>query len=204
MLFRLFRSSSIRVVAQGPRLRLRSMTRPDLATVARWFAEPEIVRLAFGSDLHGAALRVMADDYVREMDAARHVMLTVETMSARMIGFVRHSLFSPERGRTARVGIVLGEPEFWGRGYGTEALSLFLDHLFSQRSVHWIELDTAHFNTRAQRCFARCGFSVTAVDPLPTEPGAEAWATPKVWMELSRDTWHRVRSGLLEQVRGVV
>jgi RimJ/RimL family protein N-acetyltransferase len=172
------------------------MSRPDLRTVAGWFAAPEVLQLAFGTDATGEALELMGQEYLKEMDASRQVMLTVETQAARMVGFVRYSLFSPERGRTARVGIVIGERELWNQGYGTEAMQMFLSYLFQKKSVQWIELDTAHFNARAQRCFSKCGFTITATDPLPPDPEADDWGTPKVWMELHRDLWQSIEPGL--------
>ena len=199
MFARFFRTNGFRKHAgwtlPNGRLRLRPMTRLDLHQVGLWFSDSDLLQLAFGTELTGEALDLMAKEYLKEMDACRQVMLTVETateVGSRMVGFVRYSLYSPERGRTARVGIIIGEREFWNHGYGTEAMRMFLQYLFEKKAVQWVELDTAHFNVRAQRCFGKCGFVTVATDPLPPDPEALHWGTPKVWMELCRESWSAV------------
>lgn len=44
------------------------------------------------------------------------------------------------------------------RGVGTEATRLIVDHVFSERPVHRIELEVYAFNPRARRVYERVGF----------------------------------------------
>jgi RimJ/RimL family protein N-acetyltransferase len=58
----------------------------------------------------------------------------------------------------AELGVTIGEPAYWGHGYGTEAVSLLVDHVFSTTSLARIYLHTLDWNVRAQRSFASAGF----------------------------------------------
>jgi RimJ/RimL family protein N-acetyltransferase len=56
--------------------------------------------------------------------------------------------------------ITIGEKEVWGRGYGTEATRLMLDHAFGGLGLHRVALTVFEFNERAIRAYLRCGFVV--------------------------------------------
>ena len=62
--------------------------------------------------------------------------------------------------RTATYGIVIGEPDCWGKGYGTEATVLMLDYTFHVLGLHNVMLDVHGFNERAIRTYLRAGFKV--------------------------------------------
>ncbi len=46
----------------------------------------------------------------------------------------------------------------FGRGYGSEALSLVLDHAFGTTPLHRISLDVFTFNDRARHVYKKAGF----------------------------------------------
>jgi len=62
--------------------------------------------------------------------------------------------------RTAEFGIVIGETECWGKGYGTEATTLTLDYGFSYLGLHNVMLRVYSLNERGLRAYARAGFKV--------------------------------------------
>ena len=62
------------------------------------------------------------------------------------------------RGRTAAFGIVLGEADARGRGYGTEATRLLLDYAFTALGLHSVMLITDSFNLTGQAAYRKAGF----------------------------------------------
>jgi RimJ/RimL family protein N-acetyltransferase len=54
--------------------------------------------------------------------------------------------------------IMLAGPEFYGRGYGTEATRLMLGHAFDTVGLHRIELEVYAFNPRARHVYEKVGF----------------------------------------------
>ncbi len=62
------------------------------------------------------------------------------------------------RHRCATFGIMIGEPNARGKGYGTEAARLMLDYGFTVLGLHSIDLTVAGFNLAGQTAYTRAGF----------------------------------------------
>lgn len=60
--------------------------------------------------------------------------------------------------RTADFGIFIGDKRHWGAGYGEEATRLLLDYAFHILNLHNIRLCVYDYNSRAVRCYEKCGF----------------------------------------------
>ena len=58
----------------------------------------------------------------------------------------------------AFVGIGIGEREFWGKGYGTDAMKVILRFGFQELNLRRISLDTFEYNPRAIRSYENVGF----------------------------------------------
>ena len=62
------------------------------------------------------------------------------------------------RNRTAEYGILIGEADARGKGFGTEATSLMLDFAFTALGLHSVYLRVFEYNLGGQRAYARAGF----------------------------------------------
>lgn len=62
------------------------------------------------------------------------------------------------RDRSASFGIEIGEAEYRGRGYGTEAIRLMLDYAFTGLGLHNIMLETWEYNLAGQGAYKKAGF----------------------------------------------
>jgi RimJ/RimL family protein N-acetyltransferase len=60
--------------------------------------------------------------------------------------------------RRGEVGIMIGEPDARGRGYGTEAMRLLLDFAFTAVGLHSVMLLVYEFNPVARRSYEKVGF----------------------------------------------
>ena len=60
--------------------------------------------------------------------------------------------------RNAVFGILIGEKDVWGHGYGPEATQLILKHGFEELGLHRIGLDVYSHNARAIRVYEKAGF----------------------------------------------
>lgn len=76
-----------------------------------------------------------------------------------LIGFV--ALFSIEwNNQCGKMAIGIGDPNFRGKGYGTDALRLILRYGFCELNLHRIGLDVISYNTRAIHAYQNVGFQV--------------------------------------------
>jgi RimJ/RimL family protein N-acetyltransferase len=62
--------------------------------------------------------------------------------------------------REAEIGITIGEREYWGKGYGADAVQTLVRHIFRVTGFRRIYLKTLDWNTRAQRSFEKAGFRI--------------------------------------------
>jgi diamine N-acetyltransferase len=60
--------------------------------------------------------------------------------------------------RTAEFGILIGEKDSWGKGYGTETARLMLEYGFTGLGLHNIMLRAYSYNDRGIRAYQRAGF----------------------------------------------
>lgn len=80
-----------------------------------------------------------------------------ELQENRIIGMT--ALFgASNQHHNAWVAIGLGEREFWGKGYGSDAMNLILGYGFLELNLHRVNLYTFSINPRAIRSYEKVGF----------------------------------------------
>ena len=62
------------------------------------------------------------------------------------------------RNRTAEFGIIIGEPDARGKGYGTEATQLMLGYAFTALGLHNVMLRVFAYNPAGVRAYTKAGF----------------------------------------------
>jgi len=83
----------------------------------------------------------------------------IETLDGKLIGNLGLAKMDWKNSQ-AVLGIVLGEKEYWGQGYGTDAITTLLGFAFKQMNLHRVFLTTYEYNKRAIRCYEKCGFKL--------------------------------------------
>jgi RimJ/RimL family protein N-acetyltransferase len=89
--------------------------------------------------------------------------------------------------QNALFGIFIGDKNYWGKGYGTDATRALLRYAFEEANLHRIELEVFAFNARAIRMYEKCGFRIegTRKQALFREG---AWHDEHI-MAILRDEW---------------
>lgn len=83
--------------------------------------------------------------------------ITANDAADRLIG--QCGLFGHDQlGRTIELGITIGDRDYWGRGYGREAVGLLVDYAFDLRNLRKVHLSVHATNTRAIRSYTAAGF----------------------------------------------
>ena len=60
--------------------------------------------------------------------------------------------------RTARFGMLIGEADARGKGYGTETVRLMLDYAFTALGLHNVMLNVSEYNLAGRRAYEKAGF----------------------------------------------
>lgn len=58
----------------------------------------------------------------------------------------------------ATVGIMIGDKNYWSKGYGTDAMKLLVKFIFEQMNINKVKLCVYSFNKRAEKCYEKTGF----------------------------------------------
>lgn len=66
--------------------------------------------------------------------------------------------------RTATLGLLIGDKDFWGRGVGTEATNLATNFAFQEFGLRDIRLGVIADNKPAIRVYEKCGFVIDHVE----------------------------------------
>lgn len=62
------------------------------------------------------------------------------------------------KNRVATIGIFIGDKNYWGKGYGSDAINILIKFIFEQMNMHKISLHVFSYNERAIKCYEKCGF----------------------------------------------
>lgn len=65
--------------------------------------------------------------------------------------------------RNCEFSIRIGETEYRGKGLGTEALHLMIDHAWNDLGLHRVELSVFADNNPARRAYEKAGFVIEGV-----------------------------------------
>lgn len=140
----------------GKKVRLRSHREDDLKNIVAWINNPAVTRyLSMMRPRSVVEEREWLQRAMRNEDPGSFG-LVIESADAEYLGSVGLIHIDP-RNRCAEVGLVIARPEDWGRGFGTEALTLMLRHAFEEMNLHRVMLRVYDFNERAVRSYASAG-----------------------------------------------
>jgi len=137
---------------------LRKKTLSDARDDYRWQKDAELARLDAGAPRNISYARFLAE-YSFELyyPLGDRREFAIESPVGVHIGNCVYYNISISRGE-AELGIIIGERDYWGKGYGTAAINALLEHVFTHTGINRVYLKTLDWNIRAQRCFAKCGF----------------------------------------------
>ena len=62
------------------------------------------------------------------------------------------------KNRTCTIGIMIGDKDYWGNGYGSDALKALNKFIFEEVNMNKIKLKVFSFNSRAIACYKKVGF----------------------------------------------
>ena len=108
-------------------------------------------------------LRMPYASYIRLIeDELRHPVpwskrFAIETHEGKLIGNCMYYDIDTAKGQ-AELGILIGDRDYWSRGYGTDVVNTLVGHVFTTTTLKRIYLHTLTWNLRAQKSFAKCGF----------------------------------------------
>ncbi len=142
----------------GDKLYLRGLKRSDLeGGYFAWLDDREVTQY-MDSGIFPNAMEKMEEFYrstVLSHDNA--IFAIVDKKTDKHIGNIK---LGPINwiSRFAPLGIMIGNKEFWGKGYGTEAIGLVVDYAFNRLNLHKVIAGVILINYGSVKAFQKSGF----------------------------------------------
>ena len=141
------------------RIVLRDKNPSDAWDDYSWETDPELAALDAAPVMPVPYSQYLLDyDYELRRPSRTSRQFAIDTMEGKHIGNCSYYNFD-ERGRDVELGIMIGNRDYWNRGYGTETVNALVDFIFNELPVDRVHLKTLEHNHRAQGCFRKCGFN---------------------------------------------
>ncbi len=138
-------------------LYLRKFSESDIPMWASWFNNPEITHFMNKGETETTV--EMQRKHMEAMEASENdvQLAVVEKQSDMLVGSVGLHKIS-QRHQTADLSILIGEPQAWGKGYGTAAIALMVTYGFLELGLHKITGGMWSGNAASEKCFINNGF----------------------------------------------
>ena len=124
----------IGVILNGERIYLRPLQESDLIEFCEWYSDDQVTKFLGMKPLSEEKAKAMLNQLLNDPNGVYFGIIKKD--EERIIGYVflAHILKSH---RVAReLGIVIGNKNLWGHGYGREATNLLLEYGFKKLKLH--------------------------------------------------------------------
>lgn len=131
----------------------------DAPNFVRWISDPEVNKFTTRRpiSINGWGKKMIRQDkFVKNF--------AIDTEQKECIGSI--SLYSiNERDKNATISILIGDKNYWGKGYGADAMSALLNFAFFKLKLHKINLEEGvyEYNERAIGLYRKLGFKKEGV-----------------------------------------
>ncbi len=166
---------------KGLKVVLREKRLEDAANDYAWRCDEELAHYDATITLKLPFADFLAD-YAEELRylSQQRRRFAIENLEGKHIGNLMYYDIDEVKGE-AELGVMIGDRDYWDQGYGTDAITTLLHHIFSTTTLNRIYLNTLDWNLRAQKCFKKCGF-------IPCGQ-AKRYNGTFVIMEIHRSSW---------------
>ena len=170
-------------VAHGHKVVLRYKVMSDAEDDYAWRTDEELAKLDATRPL-----RMSFKDYLRytrdeiNHPSPRSRRFAIDTHEGKHIGNCMFYDIDLRQGQ-AELGIMIGDREYWSRGYGTDTVNSLLRHIFTTTGIDRVYLHTLVWNQRARTSFAKSGFR----EIRPVRRNGHDF----IFMEVWRTEWER-------------
>ncbi|GIO08117.1 acetyltransferase [Brevibacillus reuszeri] len=143
---------------QSARVALRKMTAEDVDVYHAWRNDVEVMQTTspFIDNHTWESTQEFVSQVILGSSSSKSYII-VDKQTQTPIG-VTALIQIDLKNRNAECIIDIGAKDYWGKGYGSEALKLLLDYAFLEMNLHRVSLRVFSFNEKAIKLYERIGF----------------------------------------------
>lgn len=150
------------VVVRGRQVQLRPLCESDATQqYASWLNDTTVNQYLETRSVTVKELQ----EYIRTKRAAPDVLFLGIFCcdTGKHIGNVKLEPIDSKK-KTAMMGLLIGDKEYWGKGVGTEVTNLITDIAFNKLGLKEVTLGVIPENKPAIRVYEKCGFKILKVN----------------------------------------
>lgn len=169
------------VFLSGCLVNLRPFVKADIPTITRWINDPDVRH--FLATVFPQTEKQEEGWFDKLGKDDKNVILGIETKDGVFIGImgIHHIHWT---NRTATTGALIGEKEYWGKGFGTDAKMILLQYAFETLNLRRICSEVIAFNKRSLQYSLHCGYK------LEGKKRKHIWRAGKYWDLLQLGLFH--------------
>jgi RimJ/RimL family protein N-acetyltransferase len=138
----------------GQKCYLSPIDENDAEKFTEWLNDLEV---AYNINFHNRSINVEKEKEILNKLSKEHNYSIIDINTNGLLGNCGYN-YLDHLNQTGEIGIIIGNKDYWNKGYGTEAIILLLDYGFKALNLHNISLWTNSFNKRAIKCYEKVGF----------------------------------------------
>ena len=142
-------------------IRLKLMDKFEVSIVLKWTEDDK----DFLKQWSNFTYPLTEQQIIDRIDSHKFCVYMIENDHV-PIGTVQLFRFNNEN-NSVKAGCFLLNPEYRGKGFGSEALRLLIDIAFQEKGFEILGLSVYDFNKSAQHCYETCGFVRTGESTRP-------------------------------------
>ena len=133
----------------GEKVYLTALAMCDAKAIAKWYNDPEVAQ--YRIDFREMKSLLTVQDEVKEIIKSGEAFAIFDKATNKIIGCSEGCL------------ILMGEKDYWHKGYDVEALEFLKDFCFNIRNENIVDVSAFSHDTRALEVYAKSGFKKTCV-----------------------------------------
>jgi len=177
----LFTGKQVRLTAENPQVMGEAFS--------RWDRDSEFFRLLDNDPQALYSRKKITDWLEKDIEKTENdsFFFSIRTLDQdQLIGFIAIWDIQWSHG-SSWVSIGLGEREFWGKGFGTDAMRLILNYAFNELNLYRVTLFVFGYNERAIRSYQKAGFQIEGRFRQGIQRGGKRWDV--ILMGVLRSDW---------------
>jgi len=183
----IYRGTLVRLVVESPEVMSKMFVRWDHDTEAHRLADSDPAQLWSEKWMKEFAEKRL------EKESDQAFRFWIRTLAEdKLIGDVSLWVNSWTHSE-AWIGIMIGERDFWGKGYGTDAMRLAVQYGFTEINLRRISLGLHAYNLRALKSYEKVGFKMEGT--MRQEGLRDGQRYDGYYMGILREEWFAMQGG---------
>jgi len=161
------------MIIKGKKVTLSPLSLKNIPKAWEWINDKEVTKFLISKPPKTYKGELKWFETLKKSKTDKIFTITVNSTTTHIgnIGFHKIS----KENSNCELGIMIGEKEYWNKGYGTDAIKTFLKYGFEKLHFHKIYLNVFTENISAQKCYKKCGFKKVGYLKDHTKKGKEFW-----------------------------